>query len=70
MPAGNSLKIEYQPPPYGDCGNKPLKHTVFYTAEECFLDCMTAVVTEKCGCRDVYMDPEGQSGPAICNLEQ
>ena len=66
----NLLTIEYQRPPYGDCGNKPLNHTMLYTAEECFLDCMTAVVTEKCGCRDIYMNTNGSDGPAICNLFQ
>ena len=62
--------IEYQSPPYGDCGSKPLNHTTFYTAEECFLDCMTAVVTEKCGCRDIYMATDGHANSAICTLEQ
>ena len=66
----NLLTIEYQPPPYGDCGSKLLNHTTLYTAEECFLDCMTAVVTEKCGCRDMYMNTNGSDGPAICNLLQ
>ena len=66
----NLLMIEYQSPPYGDCGSKPLNHTTFYTAEECFLDCMTAVVTEKCGCRDIYMATDGHADSAICTLEQ
>ena len=66
----NLLMIEYQEPPYGDCGSKPLNHTTFYTAEECFLDCLTEVVTEKCGCRDMYMKTNGSDGPVICNLLQ
>ena len=66
----NLLMIEYQPPPYGDCGSKLLNHTTFYTAEECFLDCMTAFVIEKCGCRDIYMTTNGSTFPAICNLVQ
>ena len=69
--AGINLQmIEYQLPPYGDCGSKSLNRTAFYTAEECFLDCMTAVVTEKCGCRDIYMDTNGHADPAVCTLEQ
>ena len=66
----NLLTIKYQPPPYGDCGSKPLNHTTFYTAEECFLDCMTAILTEKCGCRDMHMNTNGSDGPAVCNLLQ
>ena len=66
----NILMFEYQPPPYGDCGSKLLNHTTFYTAEECFLDCMTAFVIEKCGCRDIYITTNGSTGPAICNLVQ
>ena len=64
----NLLMIEYEQPPYGNCGSKPLNHTTLYTSEECFLDCMTAVVTEKCGCRDIYMKTNDSDGPAICNL--
>ena len=66
----NLLMIEYQEPPYGDCGSKPLNHTKFYTAEECFLDCLTEVVTEKCGCRDMYMKTNGSNDTMICNLLQ
>ena len=69
--AGINLQmIEYQLPPYGDCGSKSLNHTTFYTSEECFLDCLTAVLTEKCGCRDIYMATDGHAGPAVCTLEQ
>ena len=43
---------------------------MLYTAEECFLDCMIAVVTEKCGCRDIYMNTNGSDSLAMCNLLQ
>ena len=45
----NLLIVDYQLPPYGtcNCGSKPLNHTDLYTAEECFIDCMTTVVIEK-----------------------
>ena len=66
----NLLIIDYQLPPYGNCGSKPLNHTDLYTAEECFIDCMTTVVIEKCGCRDMYMVANDSSGSTKCNLEQ
>ena len=66
----NLLMIEYQSPPYGDCGSKQLNHTDFYTAEECFLDCMTTTVTQKCGCRDIHMGKNGHAAIGSCNLEQ
>ena len=69
--AGINLRIiEYQSPPYGDCGSKQLNHTDFYTAEECFLDCMTTTVTQKCGCRDIHMGKNDHAAIGSCNLEQ
>ena len=62
--------IEYQSPPYGDCSSKPLNHTAFYTTEECFLDCMSEVVTEECGCKDVYTRADNDTMIKTCNLEQ
>ena len=66
----NLLMIDYQSPPYGNCGSKKLGHSEFYTAEECFLDCMAKTISQKCGCRDIYMGSSGHSGLDICNLEQ
>ena len=66
----NLLMIEYQPPPYSDCGTKPLNNTRFYTAEECYLDCLTTELIEKCGCRDIFMTSDGSGFPPACNLEQ
>ena len=62
--------IEYQSPPYGDCSSKPLNHTAFYTTEECFLDCMSEVVTEECGCKYIYTRADNDTMTKTCNLEQ
>ena len=62
--------MEYQSPPYGDCSSKPLNHTAFYTTEECFLDCMSEVVTEECGCKDIYARADNDTMIKTCNLEQ
>ena len=77
VPTGSSafigirlLMVEYLTPPYGDCGTKPLHRTGVYTADECYLDCLTTMMTEKCDCRDIHMTSNGTSFPPACSLEQ
>ena len=47
------------PAPYGDCATEdavPLKyHQGPYTENQCYLECETDYIVEKCGCRHFYM---------------
>lgn len=48
-------QIDNLPAPHGDCAWKQLRHTMYYSTEECYMDCLTRHAENVCGCRDIYM---------------
>ncbi|WAR19543.1 ASIC2-like protein, partial [Mya arenaria] len=63
------MSIDNLPDPHGDCAEKALRHTTYYTTEECYLDCLTTHAQGKCSCRDTYW-PYLNDSPPICTIQQ
>ncbi|XP_052768020.1 acid-sensing ion channel 5-like [Mya arenaria] len=51
------MSIDNLPDPHGDCAEKALRHTTYYTTEECYLDCLTT-------------HAQGKYSPPICTIQQ
>ncbi|XP_064610984.1 acid-sensing ion channel 4-B-like [Liolophura sinensis] len=67
---GNSLLVvQNLEPPYGECGETPLRYFDFYSSANCKLDCLTRDLEKQCGCRDIYM-PQINGYPPVCTLQQ
>ncbi|XP_052769455.1 acid-sensing ion channel 4-B-like isoform X2 [Mya arenaria] len=63
------MSIDNLPSPHGDCATKELRHTTYYTTEECYLDCLINYAQIKCRCRDTYW-PYFNDSPPVCTLGQ
>ncbi|KAH3852886.1 hypothetical protein DPMN_095407 [Dreissena polymorpha] len=55
LPEHVHYQIDNLPKPHGNCDWKELRHTDYYTSDECYLDCLMTLAEDRCGCRDVYM---------------
>ena len=54
--------------PYGICNHKQLKHSDFYTTEECYLECLTTMAQKQCGCSNIYMTQTSGEGICCCHM--
>ena len=56
----------FQPPPYGECGSRPLKYFSEYSRENCLVECQTDYSVRICGCKMYFMPGAAK----MCTLKE
>ncbi|KXJ28989.1 Acid-sensing ion channel 3 [Exaiptasia diaphana] len=71
VPPGFSTSIRIRrekPSPYpSNCGSKKLFNFESYSQPSCWVECVSKIVAEQCGCRNLGMVPTGVSATRFCN---